>query len=79
MLGLAATRQIVLLERAQLAAYLHKQTQVISFNQCMAVAKVGYVIVKFSGIPLGLGVLRCQEDGREAVLESYFPGDLLSS
>ena len=79
LLGLHATRQWLNLSRAQLSVYLAKQTQLIELSDAIITEEVGYVVVKYRGIPLGLGVLRCQDNRTSGELTSLFPGDLLST
>lgn len=64
-----ATRRVVELSPGQASAYLARQDASLAAEQVADCQGTGYVLVRYQGIPLGVGVYRA----RQGVLESLFP------
>ncbi len=67
--GKKATRHVVDLLPEQAAAYLARRDTPIASEQVLQGVGTGYVIVRYQGLPLGVGVYRA----RQGLLESLFP------
>ncbi|MCA9932845.1 MAG: RNA methyltransferase [Ardenticatenaceae bacterium] len=67
--GRYATRQVVDLEPEQAQAYLARQDCGLLAQQTAVCNGTGYALVRYQGIPLGVGVYRA----RQGLLESLFP------
>ena len=73
--GANATRQVVSLNRAQLALYLQGADCVLESTQCQRCEGTGYVVLHYAGVSVGLGILFARADDRP-VLRSLFPKHL---
>lgn len=71
LLGQAATRNVVDLTPPQMQAYLNRQTAELSAGQVQRCGGKGYVIARYRGYSLGVGVFHPGESG--GALESMFP------
>lgn len=67
--GKKATRHVVDLLPEQAAAYLARRDTPVASEQVLRCVGTGYVIVRYQGLPLGIGVYRA----RQGLLESLFP------
>ena len=67
--GRLATRHVVDLDAAQAQTYLARQDFGLLAQQAATCDGTGYVLVRYQGMPLGIGVYRV----RQGFLESLFP------
>jgi len=73
MLGDAASRNVVSLDRAQLDAYQAREAVQPRPEQLTACDGRGHVLLRFAGFCLGVGFLHPGEGGTPATIESQFP------
>lgn len=71
--GSQATRNTVDVDRRQLAEYVLRREIRLRADQLARCTGTGYVLVRFEGAAMGVGLCRIDADGREATLESFFP------
>ncbi len=71
LLGPHATRNFINVTRSQLDAYLRRQVMTISATQTRHCTRAGYVLVKYEGYVLGVGMYQPNEFG--GVVASLFP------
>ncbi len=71
--GGAATRNVVTLDEAGIAAYIRRNDVALTPEQTASCDGMGYVLVRYGGFTTGVGLFRPEGDAGR--LESLFPGN----
>lgn len=75
--GHLARRHIVNLDAVQRTQFIQKEDLVLAPSQLENCDGIGYVIVRFDGLSIGLGLLFPANSERDNILRSLFPKSLL--
>ena len=72
LLGARAKRNVIELHPAQVEAFMTREPIILKVAALSGCMGNGYVLVRYQGYSIGVGMIRFSEQQHEAELESYF-------